>query len=63
MPDNLKNHIDERCQEVAPTTVDREINIFSAVFRMAIDTLRIHVETNPMDGVRCPVTTTNETAG
>lgn len=54
VPDDFKDYIDERCQEVAPATVDREIDIFSAVCRMAIDTWRIHVEKNPMDGVRRP---------
>lgn len=53
-PDDFKDYIDERCQEVSPATVDREIDIFSAVCRMAIDTWRIHVEKNPMDGVRRP---------
>ncbi|WP_345811821.1 site-specific integrase [Paraburkholderia sp. PREW-6R] len=54
VPDDFKDYIDERCQAVAESTVDREIDIFSAVCRMAIDSWRIHVEKNPMDGVRRP---------
>lgn len=53
-PDDFTDYIDERCQAVAPATVDREIDIFSAVCRMAIDTWRIHVVKSPMDGVRRP---------
>lgn len=54
VPDDFRDYIDERCQEVSPSTVDREIDIFSAVSRIAIDTWRIHVEKSPMDGVRRP---------
>ncbi|AJX16502.1 site-specific integrase [Burkholderia ubonensis] len=54
VPDDFTDYIDERCQAVAPATVDREIDIFSAVCRIAIDTWRIHVAKNPMDGVRRP---------
>ena len=54
VPDDFKDYIDERCQEVSPATVDREIDIFSAICRIAIDTWRIHVEKSPMDGVRRP---------
>lgn len=54
VPDDFTDYIDERCQAVAPATVDREIDIFSAVCRIAIDTWRIHVAKSPMDGVRRP---------
>lgn len=54
VPDDFADYIDERCQVVAPATVDREIDIFSAVCRMAIDTWRLHVAKSPMDGVRRP---------
>lgn len=54
VPDDFTDYIDERCQVVSPATVDREIDIFSAVCRMAIDTWRVHVAKNPMDGVRRP---------
>lgn len=54
VPDDFTDYIDERCQEVSPATVDREIDIFSAVCRIAIDTWRIHVAKSPMDGVRRP---------
>lgn len=54
VPDDFTDYIDERCQVVAPATVDREIDLFSAVCHLAIDTWRIHVQKNPMDGVRRP---------
>ncbi|MEN8515900.1 tyrosine-type recombinase/integrase [Burkholderia sp. RS02] len=54
VPDDFKDYIDERCQVVASPTADREIDIFSAVCRIAIDTWRIHVAKSPMDGVRRP---------
>lgn len=54
VPEDFTDYIDERCQVVAPATVDREIDIFSAVCRIAIDTWRVHVAKNPMDGVRRP---------
>jgi integrase len=54
VPDDFTDYIDERCLEVSPATVDREIDIFSAVCHIAIDTWRIHVAKSPMDGVRRP---------
>ncbi|AIV89559.1 site-specific integrase [Burkholderia pseudomallei] len=54
VPDDFADYIEERCQVVEPSTVDREIDIFSAVCHIAIDTWRIHVAKNPMDGVRRP---------
>ncbi|MCO4879917.1 site-specific integrase [Paraburkholderia caribensis] len=54
VPDDFTDFIDERCQVVEPSTVDREIDIFSAVCHIAIDTWRIHVTKSPMDGVRRP---------
>lgn len=54
VPDDFTDYIDERCQVVAPATVDREIDLFSAVCHLAVDTWRIHVLKNPMDGVRRP---------
>jgi len=54
VPDDFTDYIDERCQIVEPATVDREIDIFSAVCHLAIDTWRIHIAKSPMDGVRRP---------
>lgn len=54
VPEDFKDYIDERCQVVAPATVDREIDIFSAVCNIAVDTWRIYVHKNPMDGVLRP---------
>lgn len=54
VPDDFQDYIDERCQDVSPATVDREIDLFSAVCNLAVDTWRIHVQKSPMAGVRRP---------
>jgi integrase len=54
VPDDFTDYIDERCQVVESSTVDREIDLFSAVCHLAIDTWRINVQKSPMDGVRRP---------
>lgn len=54
IPSDFQDYSDERCQVVMPATVDREFDIFSSVCNIAIDTWRIHIEKNPMDGVRRP---------
>ena len=54
VPDDFTDYIDERCQVVAASTVDRELDLFSAVCRLAIDTWRIPVTKSPMEGVRRP---------
>lgn len=54
LPEDFNDYIDDRCQSVAASSVDREVDIFSAVCRLAIDTWRIPVQKSPMDGVRRP---------
>ena len=54
VPADFEDYIDERCQVVEGSTVDREIDLFSSVCRIAIDSWRIHVEKSPMDGVHRP---------
>ena len=54
LPEDFETYIDDRCEEVLPSTVDRELDVFSAVCNIAIDTWRIHVAKNPMHGVRRP---------
>lgn len=54
VPEDFNDYIDDRCQAVEAATVDREIDLFSAVCRMAIDSWRIPVAKSPMDGVRRP---------
>ena len=54
VPEDFEDYIDERSQAVDPSTVDREVDVFSAVCSIAIDTWRIPVAKNPMDGVRRP---------
>ncbi|MCO5119746.1 MAG: site-specific integrase [Burkholderiaceae bacterium] len=54
VPEDFNDYIDDRCQSVMPPTVDRELDLFSAVCRMAIDTWRIPIAKSPMDGVLRP---------
>jgi integrase len=54
VPEEIHDYIDDRCQAVGPDTVNREVDIFSAVCHMAIDSWRIPVAKSPMDGVRRP---------
>lgn len=54
VPEDFNDYIDERCQSVAASTVDREVDLFSAVCNLAIKTWRIPVAQSPMDGVRRP---------
>lgn len=53
-PDDFNDYIIDRCQSVEGSTVDREIDLFSAACNMAIDTWRIPVAKSPMDGVLRP---------
>lgn len=54
VPEDINDYIDDRCQVVGADTVDREVDMFSAVCNMAIDSWRIPVAKNPMHGVRRP---------
>ena len=54
VPEDIDDYIDDRCQAVGQDTVDREVDLFSAVCNIAIDTWRIPVAKSPMDGVRRP---------
>lgn len=54
VPDDFRDYIDERCQIVAASSVDREIDLFTAVCNIAIDTWRIPCLKSPLDGVRRP---------
>lgn len=54
VPDDLTKYVDERRHAVSASTVDRELDIFSAVCSIAIKTWRIHILASPMDGVKRP---------
>jgi integrase len=54
VPGDFTAYIDNRCQSVKPSTVDREIDVFSAICNIAIDTWRIPIAKSPMDGVKRP---------
>lgn len=54
VPDDFSDYVDDRCQSVEAATVNREIDVLSAVCHIAIDTWRIPVAKNPTDGVRRP---------
>lgn len=53
-PTDFEDYIKERLEVVAPATVDRELDLLSAICRIAINTWRIAVAKSPMDGVRRP---------
>jgi integrase len=53
-PKDIEDYIDERCQCVESSSVDRELDVISATCHVAIDTWRIAVPKNPIDGVRRP---------
>lgn len=53
-PEDFTDYIDERCQFVSEATVDRELDLFTAVCNIAIETWRIPVSLSPMAGVRRP---------
>lgn len=53
-PDDINDYIDDRCQAVMRGTVDREVDLFSAVCKIAVNTWRIPLATSPMDGVIRP---------
>lgn len=52
MPEDFRAYADERCKVVAVATVDREMDIFSAVCRMAINCWRIPMKQSPMNGFK-----------
>lgn len=54
VPDDFTEYVDERCQAAFEATVDRELDIFSAVCNIAMKTWRIHLLQHPMDGVKRP---------
>ncbi len=51
VPDDFNDYRDERSLDVEPATVSRELDLFSAICSIAIDTWRIPVIKSPMDGV------------
>lgn len=53
-PEDFRDYIDERLQSAEPATVDRELDVFRAVCKTAIDTWRIHVHMDPMAGLERP---------
>lgn len=54
VPDDFMEFIDERCQSVSESTVDRELDLFSTVCNIAINTWRIPIAKSSLDGVRRP---------
>ena len=54
VPDDFNDYIDDRFQSVKAPTVDREVDVFPAACRMAINTWRIPVAKSPMDGILRP---------
>ncbi len=54
VPTDIEEYIQERVEQVQPQTVDRELDVLSQVFNVAIKTWRIKVAEHPMLGVRRP---------
>jgi integrase len=56
VPTDVESYVHERldADDLAPATVDRELDLWSAVCNWAIKVLRIHVAQSPMEGVRRP---------
>ncbi len=54
VPADFIDFIDERCQSVEASSVDREIDLFVAVCSVAINTWRIPITKSPLDGVPRP---------
>ncbi len=53
-PDDINGYIQDRLQSVSPATVDRELDLISAICKIAIKSWRIPVAQSPMDGVIRP---------
>lgn len=54
MPQDFVDYIHERGQVVSDPTIDREMDIFSAVCNAAMSTWSIHVKEHPLNGVERP---------
>lgn len=54
VPEDFNDYIDDRCQTVQASTVDREVDLFSAICKMAINTWRIPLPQSPMNGTHRP---------
>lgn len=52
--EDLQDFITERLSEVAPSTVDREIDVISQILRYASDVWKIAPSESPMTGLRRP---------
>lgn len=53
-PEDFETYIRDRLEDVLPATVDRELDLLSAVCNLAIGTWRYSVPQRPMEGVRRP---------
>lgn len=51
---DIEAYIRDRLDTVAPSTVDREVDVISAICNVAIKVWKYRVAENPMDGVRRP---------
>ncbi|AQV95651.1 site-specific integrase [Cupriavidus necator] len=51
---DIEGYIRDRLDVVAPSTVDREIDVLSAICNVAVKVWKYHVADNPMNGVRRP---------
>lgn len=52
--EDIESYVEERLQEVRPSTVDRELDCLRSVFTVATKVWKYRLTENPMDGVRRP---------
>lgn len=54
MPSHIEDFIADRLEYVAPSTVDRQIDLLSSIYNRAMKSWRIYLEFSPMQGVKRP---------
>ncbi len=54
MPDDIEAFIQERLEYVEPSTVNRQLQLLSAVYNRQLTKQRIHLEHEPLSGVKRP---------
>ncbi|MEV4780133.1 site-specific integrase [Burkholderia sp. LMU1-1-1.1] len=52
--EDIESYVAERLEEVAPATIDREIDVLRSVFTVATKIWKFRLSENPMDAVRRP---------
>lgn len=53
-PTDIEDFIADRLEDVSASTVDRQLDLLSAIYNRAINSWRIHLDLSPMAGVKRP---------